>query len=206
MAALAIHYTPKTTIELTSILGRKFFRKKDYLLDVGSTWEVFKALRSTVEGFSEEVDRLARLGMKFAIIRNGENVGTSRFDLGGTKSLKIVPVISGSKRAGVLQTILGVVMIAASAFITYASGGAASPFASALAAAGYATAIGGAIQLISSQQGGLKQSAAPENRPSYAFGSARNTTASGNPVPICIGHRRWGGIIISASIHAEDKA
>jgi predicted phage tail protein len=41
--------------------------------------------------------------------------------------------------------------------------------------------------------------------PSYAFGSAKNTTASGNPVPICIGYRRWGGAIISASIYAEDK-
>ena len=41
----------------------------------------------------------------------------------------------------------------------------------------------------------------------YRFnGSAKNTTASGNPIPICIGHRRWGGIIISASIYAEDKA
>ncbi len=39
----------------------------------------------------------------------------------------------------------------------------------------------------------------------YAFGSAKNTTASGNPVPICIGERRWGGAIISASIYAEDK-
>lgn len=38
-----------------------------------------------------------------------------------------------------------------------------------------------------------------------AFGSAKNTTASGNPVPICIGRRRWGGAIISASIYAEDQ-
>jgi predicted phage tail protein len=59
--------------------------------------------------------------------------------------------------------------------------------------------------MLSPQSSGLKQSAAPENLPSYAFGSAKNTTASGNPVPICIGRRRWGGAIISASIYAEDK-
>ena len=41
--------------------------------------------------------------------------------------------------------------------------------------------------------------------PSYAFGSARNTTASGNPVPFCAGDRRWGGAIISAGIYAEDQ-
>ena len=61
------------------------------------------------------------------------------------------------------------------------------------------------VQMLSPQAAGLKQSASPENQPSYAFGSAKNTTASGNPVPICIGERRWGGAIISASIYAEDK-
>ncbi|MVW90099.1 tail assembly protein [Pseudomonas sp. PB101] len=205
MAATAAHYRPRTTIQLSSILGRKFFRQKDYLLETGNAWEVFRALRATVEGFTEEVARLQRLGMRFAIIRNGKNVGEKNFDLGGIRTLKIVPVISGSKRAGVFQTILGVVMIAASAFITYASGGTASPFTSAMATTGYGLAIGGVIQMLSPQASGLKQSSSPENAPSYAFGSAKNTTASGNPVPICIGERRWGGMIISASISAEDK-
>lgn len=66
--------------------------------------------------------------------------------------------------------------------------------------------LGGVVQMLSPQAKGLSQSAAPENLPSYAFGSAKNTTASGNPVPICIGERRWGGAIISASIEAQDKA
>jgi predicted phage tail protein len=206
MAATAAHYKPRTTIQLSSILGRKFFRQKDYLLETGNAWEVFRALRATVEGFSEEIDRLAKLGMRFAIIRNGKNVLEKDFDLGGIKTLKIVPVISGSKRAGLVQTVVGVVLIAAAAFITFASGGTASPFTSAMAAAGYGLAIGGVIQMLSPQASGLKQSASPENAPSYAFGSAKNTTASGNPVPICIGDRRWGGMIISASIYAEDKA
>ncbi|MNJ74494.1 Bacteriophage lambda tail assembly protein I [compost metagenome] len=70
---------------------------------------------------------------------------------------------------------------------------------------GASLALGGVIQMLSPQAKGLSQSAAPENLPSYAFGSAKNTTASGNPVPICIGKRRWGGAIISASIEAQDK-
>lgn len=71
---------------------------------------------------------------------------------------------------------------------------------------GIALVAGGVIQMLSPQAAGLSQSAAPENLPSYAFGSAKNTTASGLPVPICIGERRWGGAIISASIEAQDKA
>lgn len=194
MAATAAHYSPRTTIQLSGILGRKFFRQKDYQLDTGSAWEVFKALRATVDGFTEEIARLARLGMRFAIIRNGKNVGEKDFDLGGIKTLKIVPVISGSKRAGLLQTVLGVVLIAMSSITNGAT-----------LAPGIALAAGGVVQMLSPQASGLKQSASPDNAPSYAFGSAKNTTASGNPVPICIGRRRWGGIIISASIHAEDK-
>ena len=100
----------------------------------------------------------------------------------------------GSKRAGVLQTIIGVVLIAAS-FI---------PGFQALLAPGIALVAGGVVQMLSPQAKGLKTSAAPENQPSYAFGSAKNTTASGNPVPICYGRRRWGGAIISAGIYAED--
>ncbi|UVL31833.1 tail assembly protein [Pseudomonas donghuensis] len=84
--------------------------------------------------------------------------------------------------------------------------GSATPFGAPLIGAGIGLVAGGVIQMLSPQAKGLSQSGAPENLPSYAFGSAKNTTASGNPVPICIGERRWGGAIISASIYAEDKA
>jgi len=196
MAASVIQHRPMTTIQLTGSLAKKFFRKKDYQLDSESCNEAFKAIRATMEGFAEEIKRLDRLGMRFAIYRNDKNVGEKDFQLGGTRVIKIVPVISGSKRAGLLQTVLGIALIVVGA-VTY------NP---ALVAAGVASAAGGVIQMLSPQQNGLSQSASPENLPSYAFGSARNTTASGNPVPICIGHRRWGGAIISASIYAEDKA
>ena len=84
-------------------------------------------------------------------------------------------------------------------------GGGVHPIAYGLFASGVGMVAGGVIQMLSPQAGGLKMSAAPENQPSYAFGSARNTTASGNPVPLCAGRRRWGGAIISAAIYAEDK-
>lgn len=104
-------------------------------------------------------------------------------------------MIVGSKRAGILQTIVGVALIIMSPF----TGGATL-------APGIAFAAGGVIQMLSPQAtNGLKSSAAPENTPGYAFGSAKNTTASGNPVPLCYGKRRIGGAIISAGIYAEDQ-
>lgn len=199
----AITYTPTTTVMLSGSLAKKFFRSKLFLLDGGSVAEVFRALNATIEGFAEEIRRLERLGLKFAIFRNRANIGMDGLELGGTREIRIVPVIGGSKRAGGLQTIIGTVLVAAAYVLSFTPFAAASPF---LYAAGASMALGGVIQMLSPQASGLKQSSSPENAPSYAFGSAKNTTASGNPVPICIGERRWGGMIISASILAEDKA
>lgn len=195
MAATAAHYSPKTRIYLSGSLARKFFRYKDYQLDSGCANEGFKALKNTVDGFAAEVARLARLGMRFAIFRNRKNVGEDGFGMNGAREIRIVPVIAGAKRAGILQTVLGIVLIVVGAYSQNPN----------LIAAGVAMTAGGVIQMLSPQASGLRQSGSPDNLPSYAFGSAKNTTASGNPVPICIGHRRWGGAIISASIYAEDK-
>jgi len=189
----AIVYSPMTTIKLSGSLAQKFGRLHRRQVSAGDTWEVFRALKATLEGFEVEIRRLDRLGLRFAIFRNRKNTGPDQFGMGGTREVRIVPVVEGSKRGGILQIVLGVVLIAASYF-----GAPTAP-------AGIALLAGGVIQMLSPQAAGLKQSASPENMPSYAFGSAKNTTASGNPVPICIGERRWGGAIISASIYAEDK-
>lgn len=191
-----IVYAPMTTIKLSGSLAQKFGRTHRRQIDSGEVWEVFKALKATLEGFEAEIQRLDGMGLRFAVFRNRKNVGAEDFGRGGTREVRIVPVIAGSKRGGLLQTIVGLAMVVA---------GAVTGQAWAMQI-GAAMALGGVIQMLSPQAKGLSQSAAPENRPSYAFGSANNTTASGNPVPICIGERRWGGAIISASIYAEDKA
>lgn len=195
MPATVAHYTPMTTIKLSGSLAQKFGRIHRRQIDSGQAWEAFKALKATLDGFEAEIRRLDGVGMRFAVFRNGKNVGADSFERGGTREIRIVPVVAGSKRGGVLQTIIGAVLIVVGAYggQTWA------------VQAGVAMVAGGVIQMLSPQAKGLSQSAAPENLPSYAFGSAKNTTASGNPVPICIGKRRWGGAIISASIYAEDK-
>ena len=195
MAALANTSLSMTTILLSGPLIKLFGRVHYRELGSKSVAEAFKALKCTLEGFEAAIKDLERRGMRFAIFRNRKNAPEKDFVLGGTNEVRIVPVIGGSKRAGALQTIIGVILIAAS-FI---------PGFQALMPVGIAMVAGGVVQLLSPQASGLKQSASPENSPSYAFGSAKNTTASGNPVPICIGERRWGGMIISASIYAEDK-
>ena len=196
MAALAIEYTPRTTIILGGFLGKKYGRKHPYLLsDHGDIREATRAIDVNHPGFAQDLARAKARGLEFAVFRNGRNVGEEEFGLGGCREIRIIPVICGSKRAGVLQTVIGAALIVGGLVLQ-------QPW---MMQMGGAALIGGVIQAISPQSQGLKTSAAPENTPGYAFGSARNTTASGNPVPLCLGRRRWGGAIISAGIYAEDQ-
>ncbi|MCF5056967.1 tail assembly protein [Pseudomonas proteolytica] len=199
MAASVIEYTPVINFKLHGAL-RQF--GKSYPLAVRTPAEAVKALCVQIPGFERYISNAKSRGLEFAVFREKRNIGEKELNYNGTGDITIAPVITGSKRAGSLQTIVGGILIAAAYVLSFTPFAAASPF---LYSAGAAMSIGGIIQMLSPQAGGLKTSAAPENTPGYAFGSAKNTTASGNPVPLCYGKRRVGGAIISAAIYAEDK-
>lgn len=192
MAAQAIDYQPLTTIKLYGQL-RQFGRT--FHLCVRTPAEAVKALCVQIPGFERFISNAKSCGIEFAVFRGSKNLEEKELGFAGAGEIRIAPIITGSKRGGLLQTIVGAVLIVAS-FI---------PGFQALLPVGIALVAGGVIQMLSPQASGLKTSAAPENTPGYAFGSAKNTTASGNPVPLCYGKRRVGGAIISAAIYAEDQ-
>jgi predicted phage tail protein len=202
MAALAINYQPMTTIMLYGKL-RQFGRS--FRMSVRTPAEAVKALCVQIPGFERFLSNAKARGIEFAVFRGSANLSEKELGFSGEGDIRIAPVVTGSKRGGALQTIIGAVLIVVGLVITGGTFGAGAPFGSALIMMGASMVAGGVIQMLSPQAGGLKTSAAPENTPGYAFGSAKNTTASGNPVPLCIGERRWGGAIISAAIYAEDQ-
>ncbi|ROM84888.1 tail assembly protein [Pseudomonas sp. WP18] len=202
MAAIAIEYQPMTTILLYGKL-RQFGRS--FRLAVRTPAEAVKALCVQIPGFERFISNAKSRGMEFSVFRGKKSIGEGELGYGGRGDIRIAPVIVGSKRGGVMQTIIGAVLIVAGAAINYFSGGSLAWLGTPMMQVGLATAIGGVIQLLSPQAGGLKTSAAPENTPGYAFGSAKNTTASGNPAALCAGRRRWGGAVASAAIYAEDQ-
>ena len=198
MAALAINYRPLTTILLYGQL-RQFGRT--FRISVRTPVEAVRALCVQVPGFERFLSNAKSRGIEFAVFREKTNLREKELGFAGDGDIRIAPVITGSKRGGVLQTAIGAVLIAVSFFTFWAP-----PVSAGLFASGVGMVAGGVIQMLSPQASGLKTSAAPENTPGYAFGSAKNTTASGNPVPLCYGKRRVGGAIISAAVYAEDKA
>ena len=135
-------------------------------------------------------------GLRYAIFNGKENV--SEDDLGkptGRDVIRIVPVIAGSKRAGLIQTVVGVVLIAVGSYFgqTWA------------VQLGIGLTIGGAMQMLSPQAKGLGTQDGPNNRPSYSFNGPVNTSVQGNPVPLLYGRMIVGSAVISAGIYSEDQ-
>ena len=193
-------------IKLSGSLGRRFgvFHK----MAVDSYPEAIRALSSQVEGFKDYMQSEVGSRMKYAVFVDGKNVGQhDEKSWKCAREVRIVPVPTGSKSGGLFNVVFGAVIMA-TAFITGgASLAAMGAFASSAFMMGGAIALGGVMQMISPQQGGMKlQSQSAENRPSYAFGGAVNTTAAGYPVPLPYGYRTVGGAIWSAGSYAEDKA
>ncbi|BEN27593.1 tail assembly protein [Serratia marcescens] len=168
-------------------------------LAVQTPAEAIKALSTIVPGFQKFLADSKAMGLTFAVFTGKRNIGRDELELGCQEEIRIVPVIIGSKKAGLFQTILGAVLVVVGA-ITWAT-----PFGAPLVMTGASMMLGGVIQMLSPMQGGLASRQDPDNKPSYAFGGPVNTIAQGNPVPILYGKRRIGGAIISAGIYAEDQ-
>ncbi|WP_265524149.1 tail assembly protein [Providencia rustigianii] len=196
------------TIRLYGVLGTQFGR--EHRLAIDSPREAIKALSVLYDGFEQFLANAHLKGMEFAVFKGQRNITEDELHLDTCEEIRIAPVIKGSKRGGFFQTILGVAMIGAAMMLGpagWAAFGASGFAGGALALGGAAMALGGVIQMLSPQPQGLSVRQDADNKPSYAFGGAVNTTAQGNPVPLLYGldRREVGGAIISAGIYTEDQ-
>lgn len=191
-----------TTIRLGGQLGKIFGKVHQRL--IRTTGEAGRALAATIPGFEAYMRSSHQRGLTYAVFRGKDNISQDDFDFPNIgREIRIVPLVMGSKRAGVLQTILGAVIIAASAVYGYFTQDWAN--ASYGIQAGAGLMAGGVIQMLSPQAAGLASKQDADNQASYAFGGVTNTAAQGYPVPLAYGKRRIGGAIISAGIYVEDK-
>jgi len=189
-----------TRIELGGVLGKTFGKIHHRLISRVS--EAGVALAKTIPGFEQFMISSQRRGLTYSVFKGKKNIGVD--DLGFPVTgdvIRIVPVIIGSKKAGLIQTILGAVLVIASIWMPGLSIAASNM----MLAAGASITLGGVVQMISPQATGLASKQSSDNRASYAFGGVTNTAAQGYPVPLLYGRRRIGGAIISAGIYVEDQ-
>jgi predicted phage tail protein len=193
------------TIRLYGKLGARFGRK--FRLAVNSPAEAIHALCVLVPGFQQYLMGAKSKGMEFAVFNGKQNLSRDQLhDPPGQDDIRIAPVMVGSKRGGILQTILGVVLIVIGVYMNIAAGGSGMGFVQ----MGVGMVIGGVTQMLSPQPKGLGAKDSPDNAPSYSMNGTVNTQAQGNPVPIAYGgHDKKGmfigSAVISGGILAEDQ-
>ena len=180
------------TIKLYGVLGKKF--GKEFHLAVESTREAVKALSVQVPGFEQFMLTAHEQGLAFAVFQDDENISEDQIDFEtGAKVIKIVPKVIGAGGNGILQTILGAVMIVVGVITQqyWAVG------------MGVGMMVGGIAQMMMPKmdEGDQNQDG---NRATKGFGGAVTTIAQGNPVPILYGQREVGGFIVNAGQFAVD--
>ena len=180
------------TIKLYGVLGKKC--GKEFHLAVESTREAVKALSVQVPGFEQFMLTAHEQGLAFAVFQDDENISEDQIDFEtGAKVIKIVPKVIGAGGNGILQTILGAVMIVVGVITQqyWAVG------------MGVGMMVGGIAQMMMPKmdEGDQNQDG---NRANKGFGGAVTTIAQGNPVPILYGQREVGGFIVNAGQFAVD--
>lgn len=195
------------TIRLYGKLGTKYGRV--HKLFVASPAEAIRALCIQLPGFFEDLRDSDQHGISYAVLVNKTSITEEQLaDPPGDGDIRIAPIIQGSKRGGLFQVVLGVVLIAAS-FIVPASWGATfSVFGAAanttIFMLGTSMLLGGIAQMLAPQP--KLDMDAGETSPNTSFSGPVNTTANGTPVPIAIGLVMTGSAVISASIVSEVPA
>ncbi|AZF62208.1 tail assembly protein [Pseudomonas sp. LF135] len=207
-----MHHEKVRTVRLYGSLGASFGRV--HRLAVRNASEAIHALCILVPGFERFLMESKDRGVSYSIFLGQENIGHDRLKApAGASDIRIAPVLMGSKRAGSMQTIIGVALIVAA---SYFSGGLAAGGSSLIggtstagwsfaASMGMSMAMGGVMQLISPMPKGLGTMDRPENRSSYSFNGPVNTSIQGSPVGLLYGELTVGSAVVSAGIYAQDQ-
>jgi predicted phage tail protein len=184
-------------VRLYGHLAQRFGRV--HRLAVRSCREAVEALKHMLPGFEAQVLKHNEPGYHvFGGERKAANCrGVDRLDapLGAGEPVCIVPAVAGSKKQGLLQTVIGVAMIAVGAY--FGQGW--------LVQAGIAVMAGGIAQMLS-PVAKAKEDPKDSRLASYAFDGPVNSTQQGLPVPIVIGRMIVGSHVVSQALYSSDLA
>lgn len=188
-------------IRLYGSLGCEFGRV--FRLAVATPAEAVRALMAVLPGFERAF--LGRDGRQayHVFVGRGDlrrDVGKDELGepLGAADPIRFVPVIAGAKRGGVLQTVLGAVLVVAGLVLSYYTG---SDFG--LISMGVSMIVGGVIQMLSPQRKGKDPTS---NLPSYIFNGPVNNIEQGGPVPVRYGRALVGSTVVSQGISTNHLA
>ena len=189
------------TIKLYGILAKKF--GKEFRLEVENTREAMRALCVQIPGFEHFMLHAHEQGLEFAVFQDDQNISETELDMStSAKVIKVVPKVKGAGGNGVLQTIVGAILVVVGIVMLYIPG--AQAFAPSVIAAGVGMMVGGIAQMLMPKIDNTQDQNQDGNKANKGFGGAVTTVAQGNPVPVLYGQREVGGFIASAGQYPED--
>lgn len=190
-------------------------------LAVATPAEAVRAIEANTGKLFRHLATAHERGVAFQVIveRNGvlSDLNDERMThpVGSAATITFVPVLQGSKEAGIFQVILGIAIIAVA---TVASGGsllaaggfgwggtfAIGGFAQFSAHFGLAIALGGLATVVAGTPKAAKIEERPDQKPSYQFNGPTNRTRQGNVVPVLYGQMIVGSQRVSGGVTNED--
>ena len=194
------------TVTLYGDLAEEF--GKTFYLDVKTPAEAIKAICANRPGFKQRLYNDAQKGAGYQILvgKNQLKEDGSQLDIPtGKAEIKIIPVIAGAKKKGLLQIILAAVVLYAvfgpmGAEMGFTEAGALTAEGQMAASFAVNMAITGIGMMLAPTP---KQNKDPDERENYAFNGPQNTVRQGVPVPVCYGQLIVGGAVVSAGITTE---
>lgn len=182
----------------------------EFNLDCKTPAEVVHALTSQIPKLRQFIQQglfTVRVGREYLDNRYLEQ-GLNQH-LKDDATVHFTPVLKGSKKAGLFQTIVGAVMVVVGAVTSWAGG-------SALVVAGIGLMAGGAAQMLTkmpimrgvTQTGAVKpestKSKQEEKKQSTSFSNLSNMVAQGKSMPLAYGLIRTGTLVISQGVETMD--
>lgn len=166
----------------------------EFRLDCKTPAEVVQALTSQIPKLRQFIQQglfTVRVGREYLDNRYLEQ-GLNQH-LKDDSTVHFTPVLKGSKKAGLFQTIVGAVMVVVGAvFQQYY-----------LVGAGIAMVAGGVAQMLTKMPP-MSTGKDAERKQSTSFSNLSNMAAQGRPMPLAYGRIRVGSLIISQGVETMD--
>lgn len=166
----------------------------EFRLDCKTPAEVIQALTSQIPKLRQFIQQglfTVRVGREYLDNRYLEQ-GLNQH-LREDATVHFTPVLKGSKKAGLFQTIVGAVMVVVGAvFQQYY-----------LVGAGIAMVAGGVAQMLTKMPP-MSTGKDAERKQSTSFSNLSNMAAQGRPMPLAYGRIRIGSLIISQGVETMD--
>lgn len=187
----------------------KVAKKKVWMLDCSSPAEAIQLISANTGGAIWRWIRAHLKDYKICEVEctyddgRSEKLDTKTFQMERQcKTIRFLPIFAGAGGSnGVLQTVIGVVLIVVGA-ICYAYGG---QFVAHMGLSMIGAGIGATLSGICTMLMSTSKDDDDDSSSNYYFNGAQNTTNQGAPVPLVFGRCRVGSAVISSGIDITQK-